>query len=345
MGDKIMNIIIDPDSKKWLVSFLGANVKFDEPMSRHTSLRVGGPADVYVTPETREDLFRIIRGCRERDLRYAIIGGGTNLLVKDNGIRGIAILLKKCFNQIAQTGTRGDDVIVTAMAGSGLARVCRFANEHGLEGMEFALGIPGTVGGAIMMNAGTAYGSMKNVLDSVNILLPTGQTWKIEKQYLKFDYRKLDIAQGCRYIAGDGQPVILDGQFCLHPSDPAKLKREAEKILQTRKSSQPTDAPSAGCFFKNPEMSAISDQWSVTLENGQRITRETGVSAGRLIDLAGLRGKRIGGAEVSAKHANFIINRDNASAADILSLAELIRETVLKMFNINLETEVKIIGE
>lgn len=341
---------IDPDAKKWLVSFLGTNVKFDEPMSRHTSLRVGGPADVYVTPETREDLFRIIRGCREKGLRYAIIGGGTNLLVKDNGIRGIAILLKKCFNQIVQTGARGDDVIVTAMAGSSLARVCRFATEHGLGGMDFALGIPGTVGGAIMMNAGTAYGSMQNVLDSVNILLPTGQTGKIEKQYLKFDYRKLDIAQGCRYIAGNipddrGQPVILDGQFCLHPSDPGKLKREAEEILQTRKSNQPTDAPSAGCFFKNPDLSAISDQWSVTLENGQHLTRLTGVSAGRLIDLAGLRGKRIGGAEVSAKHANFIINRDNASAADILSLAELIRETVLKIFNINLETEVKIIGE
>ncbi|MDM8549916.1 UDP-N-acetylmuramate dehydrogenase [Desulfobacterales bacterium HSG2] len=369
-ASSIHSIMLDFDSKKWLSGFLNGNVRFNEPMSGHTSFRVGGPADAYITPETGEELVNIIKGARQREIEYVIVGGGTNLLVKDKGVRGIVIALKKGFNKIIQTKINKDGVIVTAMAGSGLGRLCNFAIEHGLEGMNFAIGIPGTVGGAVMMNAGTAYGSMESVLESVNILLPTGRTERIKRENLKFDYRKLDIVQSCINAGASspagGQPVILDGRFCLHPSDPVKLKKEAARIMNTRREKQPTGFPNAGCFFKNPGVSVVRGPWSVvsgplqrTTDNRQpsTVNRQPSTvnwqpstvnrqpSAGELIERAGLKGKRIGGAEISAKHANFIINRKRASAADILAAAELIQETVSKMFGIHLETEVRILGE
>lgn len=312
------------------------NVKFNEPMSRHTSLRVGGPADAYVEPETVEELSMLVNWLWQNSLEYIIIGEGTNLLVRDNGIRGTVIVLTKCLNEIAHTRRVKDGgIIVKAMAGTRMRSLCSFAINHGLEGMNMALGIPGTVGGGIMMNAGTVHGSMENVLDSINVLMPTGQIKRIGKQDLKFHYRKLDITQlpsaDCSFETDSQkpgtmtcQPIILDGCFCLDPSDPRKIKKEAEQILNTRKRSQPKGLPSAGCFFKNPG---------------------SGETAGQLIDKAGLKGKSIGGAQVSEKHANFIINRGRASASDIISLMELIQETVSGIFNVDLEPEIKIVGE
>ncbi|WP_207680709.1 UDP-N-acetylmuramate dehydrogenase [Desulfonema magnum] len=296
-------------------------------MSEHTSFRVGGPADVYITPETPEELAETINGVRQRKLNYLVIGGGTNLLVSDSGIRGVVIVLGKCLNKITHTATEKENLVaLTAGAGAKLHRICRFAITQGLQGMNFALGIPGTVGGAVMMNAGTASGSVEGVIDSVNVLLPEGRTRKIQKKDLNFEYRKLSWNMiNCAEKKSDFfKPIILDGEFHLRPSDPVKLKKEAEHMLKTRKKTQPANLPSAGCFFKNPM---------------------SGKTAGELIDLAGLKGKKIGGAEVSPIHANFIINSDRASAADILALKSLIQETVSELFDIDLETEVKIIGE
>ena len=199
--------------------------------------------------------------------------------------------------------------------------LCRFAINHGLEGMNFALGIPGTVGGGIMMNAGTSYGSVESVLDSIKVLLPMGQTKIIGRGELDFNYRELSWSK--EMDVDQGQPVILGGCFCLHSSDSKKLKKEAEEIIKTRSQSQPTVSLSAGCFFKNPV---------------------SGKTAGELVELAGLKGKRIGGAKISSKHANFIINRGTASAADFLALMELVQETVSKKFSIDLEAEVNIVG-
>ncbi len=305
----------DSDSKKWLASILGNAVRFEEPMSRHTSFRVGGPAEVFAAPESLETLISLVRGCEERKLAYTVIGGGTNLLVKDGGIRGIVIVLKKCLCRIVQGADR---TTVRAMAGAGLGAFCIFALKQGLGGMNFALGIPGTVGGGIMMNAGTALGSMGNVLDTVTVLGPGGKIEEIQRKELTFAYRKFGVQAGFK------PALLLEGSFRLWPGDPEKLKKEAQEILETRKKQQPLEFPSAGCFFKNPE----KDQ-----------------PAGKLIESAGLKGTRIGGAEISSRHANFIINRDMASAADILALTELIQETVSKRFNVELETEVKIIGE
>jgi len=305
------------DSKKWLASILGNAVRFDEPMSRHTSFRVGGPAEVFAAPESLETLISLVKGCEERELSYTVIGGGSNLLVKDAGIPGIVIVLKKCLSEISFREDQQAGIIVKAQAGASLSALCMKAVKQGFAGMNFALGIPGTVGGGIMMNAGTALGSMENVLESVTVLRPGGKIEEIQRKEMIFAYRKF----GCK--AGFKPALIMEGCFRLCPGDPEKLKKEADEILETRRKRQPIEFPSAGCFFKNPE-------------NGQ--------AAGKLIELAGLKGTRIGGAEISQKHANFIINRDRASSADILALMELIRETVSKRFNVELETEVKIIG-
>jgi UDP-N-acetylmuramate dehydrogenase len=313
---------LDSDAIKWLERRFKHNVKFDEPMSRHTSLRVGGPVEAFVTPENVEDLKTLVKWSWGRGLFYLIIGKGTNLLVKDNGIHGIAIALTKCLKTIDQTDINADEVIVTAMAGANLKTLCAYALKKGLEGMNFALGIPGTVGGGIIMNAGTSHGSMENVLKSIDVLLPSGHTRRIKRETLDFNYRKLSWIPELTDGHFD-QTVILDGRFRLCPSDPEALKKTAREILRTRKQRQPIGWPSAGCFFKNPV---------------------SGESAGQLIEMAGLKGKSFGGAEISSKHANFFINRHNASAADFLTLMDLAEKAVLDKFDVHLEREVKIVG-
>jgi UDP-N-acetylmuramate dehydrogenase len=313
---------LDSDSIKWLKRRFGNTVKFDEPMSKHTSLRVGGPAQAFVDPENIEALKALVTWSWHKKIPYLILGNGTNLLVKDSGIPGLVIVLTQCLSSISQTDRNTHGRIVTAMAGAPMRTLCSFALKRGLDGMNFALGIPGSVGGGIMMNAGTAYGSVEGVLESISLLLPTGEVRNIKKQNLDFAYRKLSWNK--EDMEGHpGQQVILDGRFRLTPSDPEKLKKQARKILQTRWKTQPRGLPSAGCFFKNPP---------------------SGKTAGELIEAAGLKGKSMGGAKISAKHANFIVNHHNACADDFLKLMELVEETVLKQFNINLEREVKVVG-
>ena len=323
----MINAQLDNDSKKWLANVFGNSVKFDEPMYRHTSLRVGGPAQVFVTPESPEKLVKLIKWCGQKEFPYTVFGNGTNLLVKDSGIHGVVIVLTKCLNKITQSRADNNSVIVTALAGARLQALCAFAIENGLEGMNFALGIPGTVGGGIIMNAGTACGTMESVLDSIEILLPTGKNKILSKDNLCFGYRKLSWDTGEKGVY-KSQSIILSGCFCLHhldpQADPQKLKQEANEILKTRKKKQPAGLPGAGCFFKNPS---------------------SGKTAGQLIEMAGLKGKSTGGAKISSKHANFILNTGSASASDILALMELVQKKVLNMFNIELETEIKIVGE
>ncbi len=311
---------ISGDERKWLKSLLGNSVLFDEPMRRHTSFKVGGPADVFATPESEKILVELVRGLGERDCPYLVVGGGTNLLVKDSGIRKVVIVLKNAFKNIRFDSKGG---AVRAGAGAGLNALCGFALKKGLSGMNFALGIPGSVGGAIVMNAGTASGAVESVLREVEVLSSDGRISALKKESLCFSYRKLVWKMGGGKKATDS-PIVLRGFFDLTPDDPAKLKKDAEEIVRRRKERQPSSMPSAGCFFKNPP--------------GR-------MPAGMLIDLAGLKGKSVGGAEISARHANFIVNRKSASAADIISLKELVQETVKNKFDIDLEPEVKIVGD
>jgi UDP-N-acetylmuramate dehydrogenase len=313
---------LDTDSIRWLESRFKNSVRFEEPMSRHTSLRIGGPAEVFAAPETVEDLQALIKWSGEKGLSYLIIGRGTNLLVKDAGIRGVVVVLTKCLKAIEETGPHTDAVWVTAMAGANLPALCAYALKRGLDGMNFSLGIPGTVGGGIKMNAGTSYGSMENVLTSIDVLLPSGKTCRIEGKALDFAYRKLSWNPELTDGHGE-QAIILNGRFSFYPSDPEKLKTSAREIIMARRRNQPIGFPSAGCVFKNPG---------------------TGSTAGQLIEMAGLKGRSMGGAQISEKHANFFINRRNATAADFLSLIDLTEDTIFKKFDIHLEREVKVVG-
>lgn len=312
-------IAIDDDTKKWLQNLLGDSVYFNEPMSRHTSFKVGGPADAFAVPKSLEAFKDLLKGIGQRNLNFLVIGHGTNLLVKDSGFRGVVIILKKALNHITLNPENG---LLEAMAGVPLSRLCRIALKNGLGGMNFALGIPGTIGGGIVGNAGTGLGNIGNVLKKVKVLLPSGETRSIARENLRFSYRQLSWENNSEGMSVSF-PIILSGCFSLIPDDPEKLKNEARKIVLSRKENQPTWLPSAGCIFKNPD----SDK-----------------TAGQLIDMAGLKGKSLGGAEISAKHANFIINRKNASADDILDLMKMIQETIWEKFNIILKPEVRIIG-
>ena len=308
--------------KQWLTETFGLDVRFDEPMSRHTSLGVGGPADVYVAPKEKSGLVVLVRWLQENSLSYLIVGNGTNLLVLDNGIRGIVISMKHCLKYIQHTVLDRKNVLVTAGAAVRLNSLCKYATGNSFNGMNFALGIPGSVGGAIIMNAGTGHGSMADVVTAVVVLSPGGEAVRIEKHALQFHYRGLDLKERPE-VAGMQTSIILEGEFRLSAADRHAIEKEASAIMQKRAAIQPLHQRSAGCFFKNPTI---------------------GKSAGELIDLAGLKGKRIGDAQVSTTHANFIINKNNATAADILALKSLIQKAVLMSFNITLEPEVKIVG-
>jgi len=318
-----MTTVLNTSETDWLKGLLGSHVKFNESMSKHTSLRVGGPADVFTLPERPDQLIELVGWLGHKNLPYLVVGGGTNLLVSDKGIRAVVICLSKCLNQITEAGQEKDRVRVNAMAGAALKTLCRFSLNHKYSGMNFALGIPGTIGGAIQMNAGTAHGSIESVLDTLQVLYPDGTTRVLGKHQLNFKYRQLTFGNhGEEKI---NQPlIILSGSFLLKDLGSAGLKHEATAILRNRKQTQPIGWASAGCFFKNPS----PDQ-----------------SAGWLIDRAGLKGKTKGEAKISEKHANFIVNTGNASAADILWLMDRVREKVFQQFHITLEPEVKIVGD
>lgn len=313
---------IDAVSRNWLIKKFGSNVCFDEPMARHTSLRVGGPAEAFIAPNSFERLVELVEWSFKKKIPYVVVGHGTNLLVKDSGIKGLVIVLMDCLCTIERKEGEKEGVMVTAMAGARIQSLCSYALANGLNGMNFALGIPGTVGGGIMMNAGTALGSMATALKAIHVLQPWGAVKRVGIENLAFSYRGLSWEEN-QSSNGPSLSFIIDGSFLLHSSDPHELKKEAKKIKSARKKSQPFGRLSAGCFFKNPG---------------------TGKTAGELIELAGLKEISIGGAGVSPIHANFIINNGNATAADILALMETIQEKVLQTFNIHLEEEVKIIG-
>jgi UDP-N-acetylmuramate dehydrogenase len=311
----------EPDLQ-WLRQTFGNYVRFNEPMSRHTSFRAGGPAEAFVFCRNLPMMADLLKWATEKGTPCRIIGSGTNLLVNDEGIPGITAVLDGPLRDIRIEEEKGDTVIVRVMAGARMSSLCRFAIKNRLEGMTFALGIPGTAGGGIIMNAGTAYGAVSDVLESVTFLRPGGRIEQVARDHLNFSYRSF-IWKGHDGVNGE-PPVILAGRFRLKKSDssPDALKMEARRIIKARHAKQPIGFPSAGCFFKNPP----------------------GKSAGWLIDQAGLKGVRIGGAEVSECHANFIINREKAASADILALAGLVKETVFKKFGVCLEPEVRIIG-
>lgn len=288
------------------------NVLIDEPMSKHTSFQTGGNADVFVKLEKEEELSYVLQYAKNNEIPITIIGNGTNLLVKDGGIRGIVIQLN--FKNIEITNL-DNKTIIKAGAGVTLAKLATIAKENNATGLEFAIGIPGTLGGAIKMNAG-AYGSeMQNVIKSTKYIDLDGNIKTIKNDEHQFEYRNSIFSK----IDG----IILESVIELQQGNIEEIATKMKENMKSRIEKQPVDKPSAGSTFK----------------------RGNGYITAQLIDECGLKGYKIGGAEVSIKHAGFVINTGNATSKDILSLIEYIQEKVYEKFNIKIEPEVQIIGE
>lgn len=280
-----------------------------ESMKKHTTFRVGGPADVLVLPK-EEELAKVIRLCKASEVPYQLIGNGSNLLVGDKGIRGVVIAMAARMSDIEV-----EDNKITAQAGAMLSKIANTAASYGLSGMEFASGIPGSVGGAVVMNAGAYGGEMKDIIKKVVVLDETGEEKELTVEELDLFYRHSCILDK-KYIV---TKVILH----LNPGEEASIRAKMKELNEKRVEKQPLKYPSAGSTFKRPE----------------------GYFAGKLIMDAGLRGYQVGGAQVSEKHCGFVINKGDATAADICQLMQDVSEEVHKKFGVVLEPEVKMIGE
>ena len=286
------------------------SILIDEPMSRHTTFRVGGPADFFVTPKAKEEVRDVIRICKEAGMPYYIIGNGSNLLVSDAGYRGVIVQIYKEMNEVKVEGD-----LVKAQAGALLSGIAAKALGAELSGFEFASGIPGTIGGACVMNAGAYGGGMKDVLESVTVLTGEGKIIELGRNELELGYRTSVIAKK-GYI-------VLGAVLKLERGDGEKIKTYMDELKEKRVTKQPLEYPSAGSTFKRPE----------------------GYFAGKLIEDAGLRGFQVGGAQVSEKHCGFVINRDHATAADIMELMRQVQIRVKENSGVDLEPEVKRLGD
>jgi UDP-N-acetylmuramate dehydrogenase len=293
-----------------LEDLLGDRVRFDVPLAKHTSLRIGGPADALATPDDRPELARLLALCAAHGLPHHVLGGGFNTLVLDVGLDGVVIQLTR-FRRVEERPGGA----VRAEAGVSHSKLTRFCVERGLSGLEFGAGIPGTIGGWIAMNAGVHEREVRDAALEVEAMTPTGgAVRRLSPHSLRFVYRALrGVAPGS---------VLLSVLFAVSVSTPERVKAEVERHLAKRSSTQPLDVPSCGSVFKNPP----------------------GDFAGRLIEAAGLKGLRVGGAEISTVHANFIVNRGGAKAADVLALIERARAAVHARHGVDLHTEVHVVG-
>jgi UDP-N-acetylmuramate dehydrogenase len=301
------------DWRKELASLVRGKILFDECMDRHTSIGVGGLADALVFPESVAALGRLVSFLRTETIPVFFVGNGTNLIVRDGGFRGVIVSTKNL--RSVHIEERGKDrAAILAEAGASLAEVVACTAKEALAGMEFCAGIPGSVGGGIRMNAG-AYGSeLKDVIETVSLLNGEGNVKSCERQSLHFEYRNLTLPEGA---------CVVGGTFILARGNREAVEGRIREILRTRTGKHPLEYRNAGSVFKNPK----------------------GSPAGKIIEEAGLKGARIGGAQVSEKHGNFIVNLGNATAKDICSLIETVQQKILAKEGIGLEPEVKIIGE
>ena len=285
-------------------------VLVDEPMKRHTTFRIGGPADFFLLPSTVDEVRGILEICREEELPYFILGNGSNLLVSDKGYRGVIIQLYRNFSNISVEGNE-----ICASSGALLSQIAAAARNASLTGFEFAGGIPGTLGGAVFMNAGAYGGELKDVLKEAVVMTEQGEILTLPVEKLDMGYRTSRIKK-----AGY---LVLEARLVLEQGDMDKIRDITKDLTEKRVSKQPLEYPSAGSTFKRPE----------------------GYFAGKLIMDAGLRGYQVGDAQVSEKHCGFVINKGNATAADVFTLIENVREKVQEQFGVTLEPEVKFLGE
>ncbi|MGA2781727.1 MAG: UDP-N-acetylmuramate dehydrogenase [Smithella sp.] len=299
--------------KEALRNVIAGKILYDEPMSRHTSLNVGGNAGALVLIKSEDQLVGVVRRLREKKINFFPAGNLTNIIVRDGGYRGV-ILLMTGMKEIGYEYTPEDGDLISAQAGAALAKVVSRSMSDELTGLEFCAGIPGSVGGAVWMNAG-AYGKeMKDVIKRVYLLDEAGEKKIMNREEISFGYRKTEFPVGT---------VILGAQFKLKKGGQEKIKRNISEILQWRQKKHPLEFPNAGSIFKN-------------------LSRQ---AAGKLIEEMGMKGMNVGDAQISPKHANFIVNRGKATASDVLDLIALIQARAEKEKGVNLEPEVVIVGE
>ena len=285
-------------------------IKENEPLCLHTTFRVGGPARLFLIPETEEEVAAAVRCSLDRGLPYTVIGRGSNVLAADRGFDGAVIWLGD-----ALADMQADGEMIRAQAGATLAALAGLALRQGLTGLEFAAGIPGSFGGALLMDAGAYGGEMKDVTTDVRLLMPDGTVRQAETAWMDFSYRhSRAMEEDC---------IILGGTLRLTPGDPAEILAKMQDLAARRRDKQPLEYPSAGSYFKRP----------------------AGHFAGALIEQAGLKGFRVGGAQVSEKHAGFVINAGGATAADVLTLEREVIRRVQDRFGVTLEPEVRKLGE
>lgn len=282
----------------------------DEPMSKHTSWRIGGPADVMVLPTTVAQLARVMQVTHAHGIPWTVIGKGSNLLVRDGGIRGVVIKLGDNYADMELAGN-----VLRAQGGRSFVSAANHAIRHGLSGLEFATGIPGTVGGAVMMNAGAHGGEVKDALIDCHVLNERGELLHLTRDDLKFEYRYS--------ILKDQPMLVVDASFQLRPGDAEEMTERVRTWRERRQATQPLAMPSCGSVFRNPE----------------------GTHSGHLVEQAGLKGTTIGGAQISPLHGNFIVNIGGATAADVLRLIELVQTTVKDRYGYDLHPEVRIAGD
>lgn len=297
--------------QKQFIDILGEEyVLCKEPMAKHTTFRVGGPADYYLIPQNVEQVRAVVALCKENGIPYFILGNGSNLLVSDEGYRGVVIQI---FRNMSTITVDGD--VICAQAGALLSTVAKHALNNSLTNMEFASGIPGTLGGAVTMNAGAYGGEMKDILTEVTALTEEGEVVVLKAEELELGYRTSCIKTR-NYI-------VLEAVMKLEKGDKEKIQARMDELKEQRVTKQPLEYPSAGSTFKRP----------------------TGYFAGKLIQDAGLAGYTIGGAQVSAKHCGFVINSGNGTAKDIMDLIRYVQKSVYEDAGVELETEVKMLGE
>ena len=293
-----------------LTGKIEGKILYNEPMKNHTTWRIGGPAEVLVEPASRKDIALLLKFAKESGQPLTVIGNGSNLLVGDSGIKGVVIKIGDALGRVRIVEEK-----LIAEAGAKLGRVTAIAQAAGLGGLEFAVGIPATIGGAVTMNAGANGVSMADIVDTVTVIDYDVRERVFGVEELSFGYRTSLLQQL--------PAIVVEIVLRLTRRDPIEIRRRGEEFLRRRRITQPLEYPSAGSVFKNPP----------------------GDAAGRLIELAGAKGLRIGDAMVSEKHANFIVNLGNAQARDVLLLIERVREMVREKFGIQLELEVKVIGD
>ena len=302
---------MNSEIRKMFCDLLGEDRVFtEEAMSQHTTFKIGGPADYFLMPDKGEDVGRVIKICKEKEIPYFILGNGSNLLVGDGGYRGAVIQIYRNMSSVTVEGNE-----ITAQAGALLSAVAAAAKNASLTGFEFAGGIPGTIGGAVVMNAGAYGGEMKDVLTEVTVMNAEGDIFTLPTEELELGYRT-SIIKTAGYI-------VLEAKIRLKEGDPEVIRETMKDLTIRRTTKKPLEYPSAGSTFKRPE----------------------GYFAGKLIMDSGLAGYQVGGAQVSEKHCGFVINAGDATARDVRTLMDNVRDIVYKKYGVTLEPEVKFLGE